>query len=175
MKSFWCVMACGIFLAGMAVGAIASKGKGVPAALYQGKEAKAAGLALLEVAQQQAGNGSWELIGVGRVFYLSGGQAKGQALFDRVLAGKRDTGDMERVAKVYLEAGEWSKAEPLLKKILEADPGDDSSQTLAGAYYNLNGDRPRAEELFARSFEKKPGDLWNTLNAAGSYLGVKPD
>ena len=83
MRSFWCVVVCGVFVAGVAVGVAGAKAKGFPPTIYQGKEAKAAGLALLEVAQQQAGNGSWELIGVGRVYYLSGGQAKGQALFDR--------------------------------------------------------------------------------------------
>lgn len=175
MRSLWCVVVCGVFVAGLAVGVAGAKAKGFPPTLYQGKEARAAGLALLAAAELQAGNGSWELIGVGRVYYLSGDQAKGQAIFDRVLAGKKGMGDWERVAKVYLEAGEWSKAEPLFKKAVEADPEDDSTPALAGAYYNLNGDRKRAEELFARSFDRKPGDLWNTLDAAGSYLGVKPD
>ena len=40
--------------------------------------------ALLAVAKQQAGKGSWERIGVGRVYYLGGMKAEGQAIFDEV-------------------------------------------------------------------------------------------
>jgi hypothetical protein len=38
----------------------------------------------------------------------------------------------------------------------------------------MRGDRARAEELFAKSFAKKPDEVWNTLNVAGSYVGVEP-
>lgn len=61
-----------------------------------------------------------------------------------------------------------------MKKVLEMDPKDDSAYAEAGAYYNLHGDRAKAESLFGVSFERNPGNLWNTLAAAGSYLGVKP-
>ncbi len=164
-----------VFMAGTATGLALAKEKGVAPALFQGREAKAAGTALLEVAERQAGKGSWELIGVGRVYYLSGDKARGQALFDRVLGGKPERSDWERVAKVYAEAGEWSKAEPLFQKVVAGDPKDDSGLSLAGAYYNLNGDRAKAEELFARCFQLKPDDVWDTVNAAASYLGVRPD
>ncbi len=136
-----------VFSAGLLAGWAAAKGKGIEPSVYQGKEAKQAGLALLQEAQVQAGDGSWERIGVGRVYYLSGDRAKGQALFDGVLAKKPAKDDLQRIARVYAEAG---------------------------AYYNLNGNRSKAEEMFGLSLGKK-SDVWNTLNAAGSYLGVKPD
>ncbi|MGA9750311.1 MAG: tetratricopeptide repeat protein [Acidobacteriota bacterium] len=163
-----------VFSAGLLAGFAAAKGKGIEPSIYQGKEARQAGLALLQEAEVQAGNGSWERIGVGRVYYLSGDRAKGQALFDGVLAKKPAKDDLQRIARVYAEAGEWDKAEPLYQQALAKDPGDDSIRAEEGAYYNLNGNRSKAEELFGLSLGKK-SDVWNTLDAAGSYLGVKPD
>jgi hypothetical protein len=43
-----------------------------------------------------------------------------------------------------------------------------------GAAYNLKGDRARAEQLFQKSMDLESGELWHTVNIAGSYLGVKP-
>ena len=163
-----------VFLAGLFVGGTWGRGATVSPSIYEGKPAKEAAAALLAAAEGQAGGGTWELIGVGRVYYLSGDKTKGQGFFDRVLSGKPKTDDLERIAKVYAEAGDWSKAEPLFRRVVEADPKDDGAQAELGAYYNLNGNRSAAEELFRRSFEKKPGDVWNTLSAAGSYVGVKP-
>lgn len=175
MNLRWTGIVALVFLAGTAAGLALAKEKGVAPALFQGQDPKAAGAALLQVAERQAGKGSWELIGVGRVYYLSGDKARGQALFDRVLAGKPEQSDRVRIAKVYAEAGEWSKAEPLFVKAVADDPKDDSGLSLAGAYYNLNGDRAKAEVLFSKCFQVKADDVWDTLNAAGSYLGVKPD
>jgi Leu/Phe-tRNA-protein transferase len=42
-----------------------------------------------------------------------------------------------------------------------------------GAYYNLHGDRAKAEELFDRSFAQASVEVWHTVNLAGSYLGVE--
>lgn len=163
----------GIFAAGMAAGWLWAKGKDLDPALYRGRSPKEAAAALLVVAEEQAGKGSWERIGVGRVYYLSGDKARGQAIFDEV-AKKAERSDWDRIAKVYVEAGEWDKVEPILKK-LSADADDDSELALAGALYNLHGDRATAETLFERSFKAKSNDVWNTLEAAGSYVGVKPD
>jgi tetratricopeptide (TPR) repeat protein len=173
-KSLGWVVIGSAFVAGMFLGAIWGRGAKVPPALYEGKPAKDAGQALLEAAEAQAGGGSWELLGVGRVYYLSGDKAKGQRIFDLVVGNKPQQSDYERLAKVYLEAGEWAKAEPLLKKVVEMDVKDDSALAEAGAAYNLNGDRTAAESLFKQSFDRNPGNVWNTLAAAGSYLGVKP-
>jgi|WetSurMetagenome_2_1015567.scaffolds.fasta_scaffold23987_4 tetratricopeptide (TPR) repeat protein len=163
-----------VFAVGVCVGAIWGRGAKVLPTLYEGKPAKDAGQALLDAAEAQAGGGSWELLGVGRVYYLSGDKAKGQRIFDLVIGTKPQKSDYERLAKVYLEAGEWAKAAPLLEKVLVLDPKDDSALAEAGAFYNLNGDRAKAESLFRQSFDRNPGNVWNTLAAAGSYLGVKP-
>ena len=53
-------------------------------------------------------------------------------------------------------------------------PSPADYQAEIGAFYNLHGDRARAEELFARSFAKDPSDVWATANAAGSYVNVRP-
>ncbi len=144
----------------------------VDPAIFLGKEPKEAAAALLSVAEIQAGDGSWELIAVGRIYYLSGDKAKGQIIFDKVAkVAKKD--DWERIAKVYMEAGEWDKAEPLLQKVLALAPDDDSSHALLGAFYNLKGQRGKAEDLFSKSL-KKGDSVWNTLDAAGSYLGIQP-
>jgi len=44
----------------------------------------------------------------------------------------------------------------------------------AGAYYNLNGDRARAEELFTQAFAADPGNPLACSTAAESYLGRNP-
>lgn len=161
-----------VFALGLGTGILLAKGKASPE-LYRGKDEKAAGHALLQLAEIQAGHGSWERIGVGRVYYLSGDKARGQAIFDAV-AKKADRDDWERIAKVYVEAGEWDKAEPILRRI-DTNTKDASGLALAGALYNLHGDRAMAEKCFDLSFTRERDDVWNTLNAAGSYLGVRPN
>jgi hypothetical protein len=44
----------------------------------------------------------------------------------------------------------------------------------AGAYYNLHGDRAKAEELFTRAFAAESDDPWAYAMAAASYLGKNP-
>jgi tetratricopeptide (TPR) repeat protein len=164
--------ATAFFALGFLASSIWAKNLKVDPNTFLGKESKAAAAALLSVAETQAGDGSWELIAVGRLYYLSGDKAKGQIIFDKVAKGaKKD--DWERIAKVYMEAGEWDKAEPVLQKVLALEQDDDSSQALLGAFYNLKGQRGKAEELFSKSL-KKGDSVWNTLNAAGSYLGIQP-
>ncbi len=52
-------------------------------------------------------------------------------------------------------------------------PKDEDWLAEIGAYYNLQGDREKAEELFGRSFERG-SSLKNTLAIAGSYIDVEP-
>ena len=144
------------------------------ASMYHGKDAAAAGRALLEIALKQAGKGSWERIGVGRAYYLGGDKAAGQAIFDAVLANPDDS-DVFRVARVYQEAGEWDRAKPLFDRYLAANPKDEKALAEVGAYYLLHGDRARAEQLFDRSFQVAPDEVWATISAADAYLGVKPE
>jgi tetratricopeptide (TPR) repeat protein len=174
MKAVRIIAVCAsCFVLGVFATLLWAGSKGVGPSAYHGKDPKEAGLSLLAMAEIQAGRGSWERIGVGRVYYLSGDKAKGQALFDEV-AKKADREDWERIAKVYEEAGEWDKAEPIFRR-LNADTKDADVLALAGAFYNLHGNRQRAEELFDQAFAKEPDGVWNTLNAAGSYLGVMPN
>ena len=62
--------------------------------------------------------------------------------------------------------GEWE---------FSLDPKDESYQAELGAILNLKGDRAEAEAQFDASFKQKPDEFWNTINAAGSYLGVRPE
>ncbi len=164
-----------VFLAGMVAGLVLAKGLPVERAIYEGKAPREAAKALLGLAESQAGKGTWELIGVGRVYYLSGDKTQGQAFFDRVLQNKPGKDDLDRIARVYAEAGDWDKAVPLFQSVLAKDPEDDSEQVFVGALYNLKGDRVKAEELFRAGFSRKADNVWKTLDAAGSYVGVHPN
>src|SRR5215467_13813908 len=95
--------------------------------IFAGKEPKAAGSAMLDVALQLAEEGSWERIAVGRVWYLSGEKLRGQQMFDEVTSNRKvQASDWFRVGRVYAEAGEWTKAESAFDRALGMDPGDDS-------------------------------------------------
>ncbi len=161
------------FAAGVVVGIAASSPSSDPT-LYTGKAPKEAAAALLAVAEGQAGKGSWENIAVARGYILMGDPAKGGQILDRALAGKIKGNDWIRVGRLWNEAGDWGKAQAAFEKALAAAPDDAEYQAEVGAWYNLHGDRARAEVLFAKSFGKKPDEVWNTLNVAGSYVGVRP-
>lgn len=161
-----------VFTLGVTAGAFAKKG--FDTSLYHSKDKKEAGKALLELAKKQAGKGSWERIGVGRVYYLGGMKAEGQAIFDEVTAKKPETTDWWRIGRVYWEAGEWDKARAAFEKSLAKNPNDDKGLAEIGAYYLLKGDRAKAEEMFDKSFNIEQGEVWNTGMVAGAYLGVKP-
>jgi tetratricopeptide (TPR) repeat protein len=75
---------------------------------------------------------------------------------------------------VYAEAGEFDKAVEALKKAVEAK-SEDTDLAEYGAMLNLSGKRSDAEEAFKKSIAKDPGDVWNTIAMAGSYIGVRPD
>ena len=163
-------LAVAVFLCGVAIGYAAKR---VEPSVYRGKSKEDAGKALLKEARSQAGRGSWERIAVGRVYYLAGMKAEGQAIFDEVLGKKAESSDFFRVARVYREAGEWPKAKELFDKYLKQNPGDDKGLAEVGAYYLLSGDRETAEQLFERSF-KLESEMWSTVSAAAGYLGVEP-
>jgi len=165
-----------VFTLGIGVGAFAAKKGFDGSMLYRGKSKSEAGKNLLELAKKQAGKGSWERIGVGRVYYLSGQKAEGQAIFDAITSRKKvEGGDWMRIGKVYYEAGEWDKAKAAFDKVLQMNPEDEDWLAEIGAYYNLKGDRAKAEEYFARSFKIESNNSYNTAKAAGSYVGVVPN
>lgn len=172
MKKYSTVAVSLVFALGVAVGI--SMAKGFDTSLYRGKEKKEAARALLDLARKQAGKGSWERIGVGRVYYLGGMKSEGQAIFDEVTARKPEPTDWWRIGRVYWEVGEWEKAHLTFEKSLVMNPKDDKGLAELGAYYLIKGDRAKAEELFDRSVAIESGEVWNTAMVAGGYLGVKP-
>jgi tetratricopeptide (TPR) repeat protein len=145
-----------------------------PNAYYVGKKPKEASAALLAEAEKLAGDDTWERIGVGRVAYASGDKKKGQAMFDGVLTGKFGKNDLYRIATAYAVAKDWDKAKPVFEKAIAMDPNDDSGILKAACWFNLNGDRARAEELFGRALGKSPDDVWHYILSAGSFVGVEP-
>ena len=168
------LLAGAAFVAGVAVGIAATTAGKVDPGMYKGKDPKDASRVLLPAALAQAGKGTWETIAVGRVYYLTGDKAEGQALFDRVINAKPAESDWMRLGRIYLEANEWDKARDAFDKAVALDPKDAGNLVEVGGWYNLHGDRAKAEELFDQAFKRKADDVWCTVNAAGSYVGVKP-
>ena len=107
--------------------------------------------------------------------YVSGDTQKGDALFDSVLGDKKvGKGDVYRIATAYAVAKNWAKAKPLFERAIAMDADDDTAILKAACWFNLNGERQRAEELFGKSLGKNPDDVWHYILAAGSYAGVQP-
>src|ERR1700745_1703448 len=127
-------LAAGCLVFGVGIG-LAAKEKPPGMEVMRGKPAKEAGLAALQEAERLAGNGSWELLGVARVYYLSGDKAKGQALIDQVVANKPKGSDWQRVGDIYAESGENARAEENFQKALALDPKDDPGRSEVGAWY----------------------------------------
>lgn len=148
---------------------LAAKSKPLGAQAFLGKAPKEAGLAALAEAER-LDNGSWELIGIGRVYYLSGDKAKGQELFDRATSKKPERSDWQRIGNVYAEAGENDKAEGCFQKALDRE--DDTGQSQVGAWYVRTGQREKGEELFKKALDRNPDDVWHYVRAAEAYLEV---
>jgi tetratricopeptide (TPR) repeat protein len=166
-------MSLGCLLLGAGV-AMASKSTGPGMQLITGKAPQDAGHAALDEAERLAGTGTWELIGVARVYYLSGDKAKGQALIDKVLSGKSDHNDLQRIGQVYADAGENDKAAQFFERSLADDPKDDTGQAEIGAWYIRMGKREQGEALFAKAFARNPDDGSHYLRAAQAFLNVAP-
>ena len=111
-----------------------------------------------------------------RVYYLSGDKATGQKLIDRVLSGKAEPSDWQRVGQLYAEAGETARAEEQFQKVLAADKKqkDDTGRAEIGAWYIKIGQREKGEELLGQALTKNPDEVWHDLRAAEAYLGVPP-
>ena len=163
--------ACVAFGAGVV---LAAKDKGPGMELIRGKPAHEAGIASLQEAEKLAGSGSWELLGVARVYFLSGDKSKGQALIDRVLSSKPNSSDWFRIGQIYAEAGDNAKAEEYFTKALAADPKDDTGHAEVGAWYLRHGDREKGEAELAKAFEKHPDEVWHYVRAAEGLLNVPP-
>ncbi len=162
-----------VFGLGLSIGSFAGKKAGVTSAAWSGVAPEAAAANLLDVARDLAEDGSWENINLARVHYLLGEKDEAEAILDKYRDGK-EAGDLIRIARIYAHAEEWDKAKPLFDRVVELEPKDEDWLIEVGAFYNLNGDRETAEQLFARGFKSAPRNLKNALTAAGSYVGVFP-
>ena len=129
--------------------------------------------ALLATAKQQAEAGSWENIHLARVYYLSGKKDEAESIIKSVLLKDSKAGEWIRIGRIYYQAGEWDKARESFENVINLAPKDEDWLAEIGAYYNLQGGREKAEELFGRSIERG-SHLKNTLAIAGSYIGVEP-
>jgi tetratricopeptide (TPR) repeat protein len=165
-------LAAACLTVGMGIG-YAAKVKGPGMSIMSGKPAKEAGLAALQEAERLAGSGSWELLGVARVYYLSGDKERGQAIINKVLP---DAGasDWQRIGVIYATAGENAKAEEYFQKALAVDPKDDTGQSEVGSWYVRTGQREKGEALMTKALTRHPDELWHYIRAAEAYLGVAP-
>jgi tetratricopeptide (TPR) repeat protein len=143
--------------------------------LIRDKPAREAGLAALQEAETLAGpKGTWELISVARVYYLTGDKARGQALIDKVMSGKTVHSDWLRIGQLYADAGEVSKASGYFQRTIAATPRDDSGEAEIGAWYIRVGQREQGEALLAKAFAKNPDETWHYIRAAEGLLNVSP-
>lgn len=174
MKNATAVALCSsALMLGLAIG-VAAKGNMPGIDAIRGKPAGEAAAAALEIAEKLAGNGTWERIGVARVYYLSGDKARGQQLIDAVMGGKTDHNDWQRIGEVYAAAGENDKAEAYFQRALAADPKDDTGQAQIGAWYIRIGQRDKGEALFAKAFARNPDEVWHYIRAAEAFSNVPP-
>ena len=171
LKQSTSILALLILTLGVVTAVEAGKDDKVDPAHYLGLEPAQAAEQLLEKALVQAGKGSWERIAVGQIYYLSGNKERAEAIFDGIK--KKEAGDWMRIGRIYYRADDWDKAKRTFDRVMEMAPKDEDWFAEIGAYYNLKGDRAKAEELFNHSFKLDPDNLYNTLSAAGSYLGVE--
>ncbi|MBN8481521.1 MAG: tetratricopeptide repeat protein [Xanthomonadales bacterium] len=171
MNKFWLV-ATGAFVFASGIGTGMAAKKALDASAYVSMDKAAAGKALLAEALAQAGKGSWERIGVGRVYLLAGMKAEAKAIFDGVLVDP-DASDVLRIARAYREAGDWASAKPLFDRFIAENPKEKNDIAEIGAYTMLAGDRAGAEALYAKSFALGE-EFWATLAAGAGYLGVAP-
>lgn len=171
MKRHWVVVVgVSCLVAGVGLGVASQKTAGIDT--IRGKPPKEAALAALIAAEQLAGDGSWERIAIGRVYYLSGDKLRGQAIFDHVTSGKQRGSDWQRIGEVYAQAGEIKLADESFQKMLVLNPKDDTGQAEVGAWYIRIGNREKGEELFAKAFERNPDEVWHYVRAAEALLGV---
>ena len=171
MRAKTMIFALSLFTLGVGVGLEAGKNDEVDASHFRGQGKERAAANLLEVAKNQAGKGSWERIAVARMHYLSGEKERAQQVFDSIK--KKDASDWIRIGRVYWQADDWDQAKMAFEQVIDMKPKDEDWLAEIGAYYNLKGDRAKAEELFERSFREDPDNLYNTLSAAGSYIGLE--
>jgi tetratricopeptide (TPR) repeat protein len=155
--------------AGVGIG-MAAKLSGGGIAVFRGRPDHDAALAALAEAERLAANNTWDLIAVGRVYYLSGDKAHGQELFDRATSGKQDAQDYARIGRIYAQAGDAGKATESFAKMLDLEPKEEWVLAEAGAWYIRTGDRAKGEELLGRALQKAPNDASIYVRAGEGLL-----
>ena len=140
-------------------------------AVMANKPPAEAGLASLQEAEKLAGDGSWELLGVARVYFLIGNKAKGQELVDRVLKDPADT-DWRMLGQLYAEIGDPVKADAYFTKAVAELPKDDIGQAEMAATYIRLGMRAKGEALFAKAAARNPGEMWHYVRVSEAFLNV---
>jgi tetratricopeptide (TPR) repeat protein len=166
-------VACASLALGLCIG-LSAKEKSPGIEMLRGKPPKEAAAAALQRAETLAGKGSWELIAIARVYYLSGDHEKAQSLIDRALSHKPKATDFQRVGEIFAAAGENAKAEDYFQRALAADPGDDTGQSEVGAWYIRTGRREQGEDLLAKALAKNPEEVWHYVRASEAYLSIPP-
>jgi len=176
MRSALIAACCtGCLAMGFGIGLAAKDAKFPGIDAIRGKPAKEAALAALAEAEIVAKDGTWERLGVARVYYLALDKPRGQALIDAVLAGKKAKGtDFQRAGQIYDEAGEKGRAEEMFQRALSFDAKDDTGQAEVGAWYIRNGQREKGEELLGRAFAKNPDEVWHYVRAAEALMNLPP-
>jgi tetratricopeptide (TPR) repeat protein len=171
-KGLVVALSLGCLTLGMGIG-YAAKEKPPGMDAIRGKAPKDAAMSALAVAEQFAGEDTWQLIAIARVYYLSGDKAKGQAIIDHVSALKGAKGnDWQRIGRIYVEAKENAKAEEFFNKTLAYDAKDDSGRAEIGAWYIRNGNREKGEQLLTEAFARHSDDPYHYIRAAEGFLGV---
>lgn len=172
MKAHWIVAGAAVALIAVAGNAQAAKVKPVrtTTAMYAGQPPKQAASALLDAAKTQAEDGSWELIGIGRVLYLGGRKAEGEAMFKGLLDRTKKTSDVFRIAQVYIEAKEWPKARPLLDRMLTMKEHDAGDVMRVARTYVENREFARARPLFERFLAMDDYDEREAAEIGAIYL-----
>lgn len=161
------------FALGLALGTAMAK-KRVDTLLFVGAEPAAAGKALLELAAEQAGKGTWERITVARVHLLAGDVERARAIFAAITSDDPEASDWLRIGGCWAEAGNWEEAKAAFDAALAKKSDNADYLAEIGAYYNLAGERVAAEEMFRSSFDEDSDDPYSTAMIAGSYLGIAP-
>jgi tetratricopeptide (TPR) repeat protein len=170
------VVACsaGCLALGIGIGLAAKDAKFPGIDAVRGKPPREAALSALGIAETLAKDGTWERLGIARVYYLGLDKARGQELIDKVMAGKIKGSDYQRVGQIYAEAGENERAEQLFTQALALDAKDDTGQAEIGAWYIRRGQREKGEQLLAQAFGRNPNEVWHYLRVAEAYMNLSP-
>ena len=170
MKAMGMAAAVALALAGTAGAAQSAKMARTASTMYSGQAPQQAATALVDAAKTQTDGGSWETIGIGRVLYLGGRKAEGEAVFKAMLDRTEKTSDVYRIALVHIEAKEWAKAKPLLEKMLTMKEHDAGDVMRVARQYVEHREFARAKPLFERFLAMNDFDEKEAAEIGAYYL-----